>query len=247
MLAWLLAATDVSGRSTNPAAAGTAGAAGPSCSAAPQPQPQPEAAGGSSAAGGSGSCAGGSGTSRPAAAPGGGETVWERQAPLLHKLGLLSHSGRYGPALIQLSYALVKAGDRDLGLHLLRRALPPTGLPFDAVPELRPWHIGALKELLPLAAKYGSEEVRRDAAVARLLVLRLPLEVADVGDEGVVAHVLEVMLRLYRGFFAQRHMDVGFEELATQAPPYADPYTGYGGGGTSREASNMRAAHMLQL
>ena len=62
---------------------------------------------------------------------------------------------RYGPALLPLAYALHKCGDRDLVCRLLARCLPPKGLTFDGIVELRPWHISALKELLPLAAKHG--------------------------------------------------------------------------------------------
>lgn len=43
--------------------------------------------------------------------------------------------------------------------------------------------------------KTGSEELRREAAVARVLGLRLPLEVGDVTDAATVRHTLEVLLR----------------------------------------------------
>jgi hypothetical protein len=47
---------------------------------------------------------------------------------------------------------------------------------------------------LPLPAP-GSPELRRDAAAARVLVLRLPLEAGDLGDAATIGHVLEVLLR----------------------------------------------------
>lgn len=151
---------------------------------------------------------------------------------------------RYGPPLLQLCAALLRAGERGQALQLLPRALPPRGLGFDALAELRPWHVAALKELLPEAAKHGGcwnlrremlctqalpflcshhapcaheayvasfaataqapayrpmraggAELRRDAALVRVLALRLPLEPADVADKGVVEHVVAELLR----------------------------------------------------
>ncbi|KIY92008.1 hypothetical protein MNEG_15955 [Monoraphidium neglectum] len=111
------------------------GGAGPSTSGAPE---RPGSGSGSGSSGGGG----------------GGGSVWRRQAPLLRKLALLSDAGWYGLPLLQLSYALHRAGDTPLSLALLRRALPPQGLCFDALAELRPWHVGALREMLPVAAKH---------------------------------------------------------------------------------------------
>lgn len=243
MLAWLLVVTDdatrtagggssaggssVSGGSSrNSGACGSGGcveeAAGPNSSGAPR-------ACGSTSRSGIGGVAG---------------SLWQRQAPLLRKLALLTQHTRYGPPLIQLAYALHKAGEHDMACHLLSRALPPAGLSFDMLCDLRPWHLAALKELLPLAAKRGSDELRRAASVARLLILRLPLDVSDVADEGVVRYLIkDVVLKLYSGYFPGRHMDLRFEEMATQPTPVVDPYTGYGA--TSADASRSRAARML--
>lgn len=62
--------------------------------------------------------------------------------------------------LLSLAAAVTRSGSPTLAAELLRRALPPRGLGLEALGELRPWNVAAMKMLLPLAQAQGEEGSR---------------------------------------------------------------------------------------